>query len=279
MTIRARLENRAEEDVEGVAVALMVNKTAVATLAVSVPAGGSQVNEFQWEAAYDPRLSVELSIDPEGRLAQQGESPRAVAVRNLLVEPAAMPALRQGRSSLEVTNGNCAGFRFLLETQTFCGGSSDIELSPTITADGQLRVQVLSLNGGIVDLGPRPVTGTLLVPEAGTAVRGWLEAGHLYAAESQGKYSLLYVARIQSEIDPRLARLTRGKQPAMQSLDDLLSDRLDDLLDQSRITVELEWTYLENGSRRFTDGFTGAGRTQRPGLFRQPRIPATGVKE
>ena len=61
-----------------------------------------------------------------------------------------------GRASLEVANGNRAGFRFLLGSQTFCRGSSDIELSPAITADGQLQAQVLSLNVEIVDLGPRP---------------------------------------------------------------------------------------------------------------------------
>ena len=279
VSIRARLENRGAEDAEAVAVALVVNKATVASQAVSVPAGGSQVIEFQWEAAYDSRLSAELSIDPEGRFAQAGESPKPVGVRNLFVEPAGMAAVRQGRSSLEVTNGNCAGFRFVQETQSFCGGSSDIELSPTITADGQLRVQVLSLNGGIVDLGPRPVTGSLTAPETGYAARGWLEAGRLYAVESQGKYSLLYVARIQSEIDPRLARLMRGQQARLDGLDDLLSDRLDDLLDQSRITVEFEWAYLENGSRRFSYGFTGGGPARRPGLYRQPRVPAPSAKE
>lgn len=273
VSIRARVENRGDQDAEGVPVSLLINNQTAATLSVGVPAGGSRLVEFQWEAAYDPRLSIAIAV------GAPGDSPETVAVRNLFVEPDLAGTLNQGRASLEVSNGNCVGFRFILGSQTFCGGSSDIELSPVITADGQLRVEVLSLNGGIVDLGPRPITGTLEVPESGYAAKGWLEPGRLYAVESQGKYGLLYVVRIQSDIDPRLARLTRGKNPALESLDDLLTDQLNDLLDQARVTVVLEWSYLENGSRRFSYGFSGVERGPRPGVYRQPRTPAGAARQ
>ncbi|OFW32299.1 MAG: hypothetical protein A3J28_19035 [Acidobacteria bacterium RIFCSPLOWO2_12_FULL_60_22] len=101
----------------------------------------------------------------------------------------------------------------------------------------------------------------------------------MYAVESNGKYGIFYVTRIESDIDPRLARLTRGAKANLESLDDLLADRLNDLLDQSRVTVEIEWAYLENGSRRFAYGFTGGERKSRPAPYRQPRIPATAPKE
>jgi hypothetical protein len=140
-------------------------------------------------------------------------------------------------------------------------------------------VQAFSLNGGIVDLGPQPITGQLTVPESGYAPRGLLEAGRLYAVESQGKFGLLYVSRIQSDIDPRLARLTRGQSLRLESLGDMLGDRLDDLLDRSRITVIVEWAYLENGSRRFSYGFAGPEQGPRPGVIRQPRVPAAAQKQ
>jgi hypothetical protein len=197
----------------------------------------------------------------------------------MFIEPELGGTLNQGRSALEISNGECGGFRFLLGQQPFCGGSSDIELSPVITGEGQLQVQVFSLNGGIVDLGPQPITGQLTVPESGYAPRGLLEAGRLYAVESQGKFGLLYVSRIQSDIDPRLARLTRGQSMRLESLGDMLGDRLDDLLDGSRITVVVEWAYLENGSRRFSYGFAGPERGPRPGLIRQPRVPASPQKQ
>ncbi|MBF8305868.1 MAG: hypothetical protein HW398_1056, partial [Acidobacteria bacterium] len=66
---------------------------------------------------------------------------------------------------------------------------------------------------------------------------------------------------------------------ALESLDDLLTDRLNDLLDQARVTVVLEWSYLENGSRRFSYGFSGVERGPRPGLYRQPRVPAGPEKQ
>ncbi len=130
-----------------------------------------------------------------------------------------------------------------------------------------------------MDLGPQPITGQLTVPESGYAPKGWLEPGRLYAVESQGKYGLLYVSRIQSDIDPRLARLTGWQTTQVASLDDMLSDRLNDLLDHARITVVVEWAYLENGSRRFSYGFSGVERTPRPGVIRQPRVPATPEKQ
>ena len=272
VSIQARVENRTSADAEGVKVGLVFNGMPAATLTVSVPAGGTQPVEFVWEAEYYQRLQFEISL-------QGGEgTAQTVPVRNLFVEPELAGTFNQGRSELAIVNGECGGFRFVLGTQTFCGGSSDLELSPVITGDGQLVVQAFSLNGGIIDLGPQPITGQLTVPEAGYAVKGWLEPGRLYAVESQGKYGLLYVSRIQSDIDPRLARLTRGTTE-VESLDGLLSDRLDDLLDRSRITVVVEWSYLENGSRRFSYGFSGIERGSRPGVIRQPRVPAAPQRQ
>jgi hypothetical protein len=273
VSIQARVENHSGADAEGAKVGLVLNGAPAATLTVSVPAGGTQPVEFVWEAEYYQRLQFEISLQGADGTAQ------TVPVRNLFVEPELSGTFNQGRSELAILNGECGGFRFALGTQTFCGGSSDLELSPVITGDGQLLVQAFSLNGGVIDLGPQPITGQLTVPEAGYAAKGLLEPGRLYAVESQGKYGLLYVSRIQSDIDPRLARLTRGQSTQVESLDGLLSDRLDDLLDRSRITVVVEWAYLENGSRRFSYGFSGIERGPRPGVIRQPRVPATPQRQ
>ena len=273
VSIQARVENRTDADADGVKVGLVLNSVPAATLTVGVPAGGSQRVEFVWEAEYYQRLQFEISLQGGDGTAQ------TVPVRNLFVEPELAGMFNQGRSELAIINGECGGFRFVLGTQTFCGGSSDLELSPVITGDGQLVVQAFSLNGGIMDLGPQPITGQLTVPDAGYAAKGWLQAGRLYAVESQGKYGLFYVSRIHSDIDPRLARLTRGQTTQVESLDDMLSDRLNDLLDRSRITLVVEWSYLENGSRRFSYGFSGIERGPRPGVIRQPRVPATPQKQ
>ncbi len=170
-------------------------------------------------------------------------------------------------------------------TQSFCGGNSDFELSPAITADGQLLTQVLALTGGVIDLGPRPITGVMAVPEAGYQIRTVLQSGHLYAVESNRKYALLYVANIQSNIDPRLAQLAGdgGSEPQTSSgeLAELFEpDLLERMLDQSLITVDFQWVYLENGSRHFQYGFAaGGGRVPRPYVFRQPRVPSTALKQ
>ena len=127
-------------------------------------------------------------------------------------------------------------------------------------------------------MGTQPISGVLSAPDTGYSVRAWLESGHLYAVESNGKYALLYVASIQSDVDPRLAPLVRGAnslaQPSVEGLSDLMADRLGDLLDRSRIAVDLQWSYLDNGSRQFHYGFTGSRRAPSPSVFRQPRTNA-----
>ncbi|MBI3894883.1 MAG: putative Ig domain-containing protein [Acidobacteria bacterium] len=270
VTIRVRLNNQGETDVSDVPVSLVINNQTVATKNVNISAGGSEVVDLTWKARYAPRLAAAISIGIEGE-----DGAVLVSIPGLSVEPFSASSLLQGRALLEVTNGGCAGFRFLTESQTSCGGSSDFELNPTITADGQLQVQILSLTGGIIDLGPQPISGELSVPENGYSVRAWLESGHLYAVESNGKYSLLYVASIQSDVDPRLARLVRGSnslaEPNVEGLSDLFADRLGDLLDRSRITVDLQWVYSDNGSHQFHYGFTGSRRAPQPTIFRQPR--------
>jgi len=274
--IRAEVENGGSSEARNVEVSLVVNKQVVATVTVDVPAGGSRRVEFEWEAFYDPRLSVAIAVEPEDGSPQQ-----IVAVRNLFVEPSFAAALHQGRSLVSVRNRECAGFRFLAGVQSFCGGSSDFELNPTITGQGQLLVQILALNGGIVDLGPQPITGVLTVPAAGYQTRALLEGGHLYAVESHGKYGLLYVARIHSDVDPRLARLEGGSgpEPALGSLENLVPDQLGALLDQSLITVDFQWAYREDGSRQFQYGFAGGGRIPQPSVYRQPRVPAQGTAQ
>ncbi|MBI4463864.1 MAG: hypothetical protein HY647_04090, partial [Acidobacteria bacterium] len=276
--ILARVENNGTSDVQDVEATLVVNKETVATATVDIAAGKSKLIEFEWEAAYDPRLSVAISVEPQGR--RSGFLQRVVAVPNLFVEPTLSIPPRQGRSLLVVRNGECGAFRFLNGAQSFCGGSSDIELTPTITGEGQLRVQIWTLNGGVIDLGPQPITGAVEIPEGGYQATALLEGGHLYAVNSQGKYALLYVARVYSDVDPRLARLARGSggQPALQSLGDLLPDQLNALLDQARITVDTQWAYQEDGSRRFRYGFSGgSGRIPAPTVFRQPRVPEGGA--
>ena len=131
-------------------------------------------------------------------------------------------------------------------------------------------------------MGPQSITGAVEVPEAGYQATALLEGGHLYAIQSQGKYALLYVARVYSDVDPRLARLARGSggQPALENLGDLAPDQLNTLLDQARITVDAQWAYQENGSRRFQYGFTGgSGRIPAPTVFRQPRVPEAGAAQ
>ena len=118
------------------------------------------------------------------------------------------------------------------------------------------------------------------VPEAGYQATALLEGGHLYAVNSQGKYALLYVARVHSDVDPRLAQLAAGSgvNPGLQSLGDLSPDQLNTLLDRAQITVDVQWAYQEDGSRRFQYGFTGgSGRAPAPTVFRQPRIPEGGA--
>ncbi|MBI4459324.1 MAG: putative Ig domain-containing protein, partial [Acidobacteria bacterium] len=271
VTIRVRLENQGESDVSDLPVSLLINNQVVATKTADISAGDSEPVDFTWEAIYTPRLSLAISIGQSGGAT-------LVSVPGFAVEPISVSPALQGRSLLEVVNGDCAGFRFLTESQTSCGGSSDFELLPRITADGQLQVQIWSLTGGIADLGPQPITGFLQAPESGYSVRGWLESGHAYAVESNGKYALLYIANIQSDIDPRLAQLVRGAnslaQPEVGGLSDLMSDRLGDLLDRSRISVDLQWLYLDGGSRQFRYGFTGARQGSRPSVVRQPRTSA-----
>ncbi|MBI1955620.1 MAG: putative Ig domain-containing protein, partial [Acidobacteria bacterium] len=277
VTIQVSVDNHGESDVSNVPVALVINSQTVATKTVDIAAGSSQAVEFQWEATYAPRLTAAISIGNNGSEGENGAV--LVSIPSLSVEPASALSALQGRSLLEVTNGGCAGFRFLTESQTSCGGSSDFELNPNITADGQLQVQVLSLTGGILDLGPQPISGVLSAPEGSYAPRGWLENGHLYAVESNGKYALLYVASIQSDVDPRLAPLVHGAnslaEPNVEGLSDLMADRLGELLDRSRITVDLQWVYLDNGSRQFHYGFAGGSRrAPSPSVFRQPRTSA-----
>jgi len=190
--------------------------------------------------------------------------------------------LRQGRSLVMVRNGDCAGFRFLNASQSFCGGSSDFELNPTITSGGQLQVQVSSLNGGIIDLGPQSMTGVAVVPDVGYQSRTLLQSGHLYAVESNHKYALVYAGKIQSDVDPRLARLVGGvsRTPAIasDSLPNLRSDQLGALLDRSKITMDLQWAYQENGSRTFQYGFAAGGGASGSGSYRQPRNLASPAK-
>jgi hypothetical protein len=264
---------------------LLVNRQTVAIRDVDIAANSSAVAEFEWQAAYQPRLNVSIAVDPDGEIAQEGNLLRIAAMRNFSVEPT-LPALaRQGRSLVVVTNGDCGGFRFANGTQSFCGGSSDVELNPTISAAGQLVVQALSLNGGIVDLGPGPITGALEAPQGGYPSRAVLEGGHLYAVESNGKFALMYIGRILSDVDPRLARLPGGaaaQSPQMNSgsLPNLGADPLSAMLDRAKITVEMQWSYLENGSRRFQYGFSPS-RSAQPGatVYRQPRAPSAPAQQ
>jgi hypothetical protein len=273
--IRARIENRGASDASNVVVALVVNKQTVATQIVNVGTGASQVAAFEWAAAYSPRLSVAVSIDPDGLITEGDNLLRIAAVRNLSVEPPMSAMLRQGRSLMIVPNGGCSGFRFLNGAQSFCGGSSDFELSPTITRDGQLLVQVSSLNGGIVDLGSQSITGVLAAPDSGYQSRALLVSGHVYAVETNGKYALMYAGRIQSDVDPRLAKLVGGATArpsiASDSLPGIQGDQLANMLNNSKITVDVQWVYLENGSRTFQYGFTSGGSKAGSTVYRQPR--------
>ncbi len=273
--VRARVENHGGGDARGVTVALVVNRQAVATGEIDVAAGSSAPVEFEWQAAYQPRLSMAVQVDPEEQIEEGANLLRIAAVRNFSVEPAMAAMIRQGRTLLSVTNGECAGFRFSSGAQSFCGGSSDFELNPSITAAGQLAVRIVSLNGGIMDLGPQPITGMIEAPQVGYQSSALLENGHLYAVESNGKYAMMYVGRIQSDIDPRLARVAGGATPtpeAPSDLSGLQADPLGTMLDRSRVSVEVQWSYLENGSRRFQYGFSAPGRST-PGatVYRQPR--------
>ena len=162
--------------------------------------------------SFQPRLSMAIAVDPDGRIAESGNLLRFAAVRNFMVEPALSSLARQGRSLVVVPNGECAGFRFSSGTQSFCGGSSDFELNPSITGNGQLLVQAMSLNGGIIDLGPQPITGTMEAPETGYQPRASLENGHLYAVESGGKYALMYVDRKSTRLNS--SHIQKSRMPS-----------------------------------------------------------------
>ena len=48
------------------------------------------------------------------------------------------------------------------------------------------------------------------------------------------------------------------------------------MLDRSNISIDLQWAYLENGSRIFQYGFGSGGSVPRPSVYRQPRTPGSG---
>ncbi len=106
--IRARVENQGDGDAVNVAVALVVNKRTVATEYVDISANSSEAVELEWEASFDLRLSVAISVDPEGRIPQEGNLLRIAAVPNLIVEPSLSALPLQGRSLVVVPNGECA---------------------------------------------------------------------------------------------------------------------------------------------------------------------------
>lgn len=271
VNISARLTNQSASKISGAIVKLLANGKEVAVKDVSITAGGFADINLEWIASNDFGVNIAISVG----LNSDDESAQVILVPGLIVEGGNFSVGIPGRARIEVINNNCAGFRFFTESQTSCGGSSDIELTPSITADGQLLVDVFSMNGGILDLGPLPSSGLLSVPESSYTVRASMEASHVYAVENNGKYTLLYAAMVDSDIDPRLAALVNGSNsladPSVGGLSDLFADSLGDLLDRVKITIELQWLYQDSGSRQFRYSFTPSRRAPKPSTFRQPR--------
>jgi CARDB protein len=273
--IRAKLVNATNSDAPAVNVSLMINGQSVATRSVDVPAGNSQAVEFEWKAVYDPRLKASIQV------ASADATSQTVEVSNLFVEHATAAALSQGRQTLEVRNGECAGFRFLSGVASFCGGSADLELTPSITADGRIEVQAMATNGGIVDLGPQAASGSTTAPETGYQMRASFESGHLYLVQSQGKYAVVYAGAIRSEIDPRL--IIRGRTPASAlagGLEGEESDAMTDrLLDRARISMDMQWAASDGRRLEYHFQSTAGAAVARPGVYRQPRQPAAPASE
>jgi hypothetical protein len=197
------------------------------------------------------------------------------------IAPPAAPAsaqaslASQGRQWLEARSGDCAGFRVQTGSASFCGGS-DLELTPSISPEGTIHVEALALNGGIIDLGPQPLSGAMDLPESGYGMRAAIEPGRIYAVKSATGYALFYAGGVRSEIDPRLAarRAGEGLTALGDSLDALSADGLTDtLLNRARVSIDLQWA-ASYGGRRIEYRFS-ASPTERvqPGIFR--RRPAS----
>jgi hypothetical protein len=181
--------------------------------------------------------------------------------------------VQQDRQWLEARNGDCVGLRMM--TGSSSCGAGDVEFNPSISDEGTLQVEGIALNGGIIDLGPQPLTGTLELPQAGYGMRVAIEPGRLYAVKSGPGYALLYVGQVRSDLDPRLAsrRAMEGVSMLADSLDGITFDTMaDTMLNRARVTIDLQWAASER-SRDINYSFSAAPveRVQ-PGIFaRRPR--------
>ena len=92
---------------------------------------------------------------------------------------------------------------------------------------------------------------------------------------------MLYVGRIESEVDPRLAAQDAGAASLADGLDGLAGDSMGDvLLDRAKITLDLQWAVGEDGERRLSYRFNAvSATTPRPGVYRQPRQPSAPAAE
>jgi len=102
-----------------------------------------------------------------------------------------------------------------------------------------------------------------------------VEAGHVYAVENNGRYTLLCAALVDSDIGPRLATIVHGSNSladtSVGELSDLFADSLGDLLDLAKITIELQGLYQDYGSSQFRYSFSPSRRARRPSIICQPR--------
>lgn len=166
------------------------------------------------------------------------------------------------RLTVTARNEACTGVRFSAGSQSSCGGRSDFEVEPAISASGTLSVTMSAPNGGLMDMGSASSLPDPSVLPGGTlSPQGSFQQGHVYLLKSGANLALIRVIRINSNINPKLGATLSGQHsgsgtraPAVRnsgSMAGMMADMrdqqtADQVMKSARITIDLEWISVQN---------------------------------
>jgi hypothetical protein len=202
VAVRFRVSNAGSADAQHVPIALTVNGATVASDTFDIRAGATTLAALEWTNAGPPSgsraLAVAVVVDPNHTVPQKTTLAKSAPLAHLAFlsswagQTATLSSTTQ-RSTLEVADGGCVGFRFASGAGSTCG-SADVEITVDDLASGRYS---LATQVGIADLGSlfasANVAGAQYQPEVLAVV------GHTYAVQLRGgKIGILRLLAIRN---------------------------------------------------------------------------------
>ncbi len=253
VTFRFRVKN-AESDTRTARVLLLRGDSVIDQQTVAVSGGGSSVAKLSWRAESLAGQVLTLKL-------VDGDASDLLPLSSFRLDTGTS---RRDRMSVNARNEDCTGVRLRSASQSGCGGSTDLEFQPMITAAGKLDIQVLVPDGGMRDVGgfaSLPTSIDASLDTSNLSPRGMLEQGHTYVVKSGGRVAIVRVVRVRSSVNPKLGALLgggssgvvggKGSTPISTgghsgSGGDILGtikdqNQADQILGSAQIQIDLEW--------------------------------------